>query len=91
MKNENSMSEKPNHSEKAYLRIISAIAEEESSSEEKIKEALREEGLNPDEVLKKWDSNFRKKLSEYRAEKEKLVQNNKNSQPQQRKPKGPRL
>lgn len=85
MKNENSMSEKPIHNEESFLRIISAIANEESSSQEKIREALKEEGLNPDEVLQKWDANFLKRLAEYRAEKRKL------SQPQQRRPKGPRL
>lgn len=91
MKKENSMSEKPNHNEEAFLRIISAIADEESSSEEKIRKALKEEGLNPDEVLQKWDTNFMKKLAEYRAEKKKLDQGNKNAQPQQRRPKRPRL
>lgn len=91
MKNENSMSLKPNHNEDAYLRVISAIADEESSSEQKIKEALKEEGLNPDEVLKKWDANFSKKLAEYRTEKRKLDQGNKTLQPQRKKPKGPKL
>ena len=83
------MSERPKDINDFYWKIISAIADDDSSTKEKMTLFLKEEGLNPEDVFKNWDKDFEAKLEEFRKNKIKTDQT-KNSQ-QKRRPKGPKL